>query len=487
MTLLVVGGAGLYFGTLYVLGMRVHELRVRGRRCRTPGPWRSQRRRIGARASPELFVAGLPACKFLDRPSTEPDRRLADVDLLPSRDRSRLSLISAMDLVRGLHNLVPRHRGCVATIGNYDGVHRGHQHIIAACAPSVGPRGAGGGGHVRADAARVFEGAAAPSRLTRLREKLEALASCGVDRVVVLRFDDRMRGMAAAEFVDRLLVDGLGARHIVVGHDFHFARRREGNIDTLRRRASRARVHGGGGRPVPRRRRARQQFAGARGAQPRRPRARHPPARTAVPHGGRVRLGKRLGRHARLSDGQPRPAPQGRAAVGHLCRAGQRRGPGDHPAVASLGTRPTVDGTDPLLEVHLFDWDGDLYGRISTWTSSPACATSRSSSRSTRWSPRCTGTRRRRGGARHLINWPATRRPLPHGRLQAHRQPARDGLPDEGGPRPARARDARLVGGTRHLREAARGVARAARRSSCTTARRTRTARSTSATRSTRS
>ncbi len=140
-----------------------------------------------------------------------------------------------MELVRGLHNLRERHRGSVVTIGNYDGVHRGHQHMLAA---------------VREHAARLglpatvitfeptprefFEGEAAPSRLMRLREKMEALPLYGVDRVVVLRFDRRMQGMPAQEFVERLLVQGLGVRHMVVGHDFHFARRREGTIATLR-------------------------------------------------------------------------------------------------------------------------------------------------------------------------------------------------------------------------------------------------------------
>lgn len=269
-----------------------------------------------------------------------------------------------MDLVRGLHNLTLRHRGCVATIGNYDGVHRGHQHIIAAlreraaslALPAVvvtfepTPR-------------EYFEGAAAPSRLTRLREKLAALESCGVDRVVVLRFDDRMRSMAAAEFVDRLLVDGLGVRHVVVGHDFHFARRREGTIGTLR---TAGQVHGFTVEEV-------DQFlvdgervssslvreALNRGDLDRATRLLGRPYRMA----GRVRLGKKLGRQlgfptANLALHRKVVPLWGIFAV-RVSGAGLR----DHPAVASLGTRPTVDGTDPLLEVHLFDWEGDLYGR----------------------------------------------------------------------------------------------------------------------------
>jgi riboflavin kinase/FMN adenylyltransferase len=269
-----------------------------------------------------------------------------------------------MDLVRGLRNLAPHHRGCVATIGNYDGVHLGHQHIIAAlrerasslAVPAVvvtfepTPR-------------EYFEGAAAPSRLTRLREKLEALESCGVDRVVVLRFDDRMRGMGADEFVGRLLVDGLGARHVVVGHDFHFARRREGTIETLRAAGT---VHGFSVEEVG-------QFlvdgervssslvreALNRGDLERATRLLGRPYRMA----GRVRLGKRLGRQLGYPTANLALHRKVVPLWGIFAVRASGAGLVDHPAVASLGTRPTVDGTDPLLEVHLFDWDGDLYGR----------------------------------------------------------------------------------------------------------------------------
>jgi len=144
-------------------------------------------------------------------------------------------MMTAMELVRGMHNLRPEHRGCVATIGNFDGVHLGHQHMIEAMRLHASALGLPAAVITFEPTPReYFEGPAAPSRLTRLREKLAALACHGVDRVVVLRFDERMRGMGATEFVDRLLVEGLGVRHLVVGHDFHFARRREGTVATLR-------------------------------------------------------------------------------------------------------------------------------------------------------------------------------------------------------------------------------------------------------------
>jgi riboflavin kinase/FMN adenylyltransferase len=184
-----------------------------------------------------------------------------------------------------------------------------------------------------------------------------------VDRAVVLRFDDRMRGMGADEFVGRLLVEGLGVRHVVVGHDFHFARRREGTIETLRAAGA---VHGFSVEEVG-------QFlvdgervssslvreALNRGDLDRATRLLGRSYRMA----GRVRLGKRLGRQLGYPTANLALHRKVVPLWGIFAVRASGAGLVDHPAVASLGTRPTVDGTDPLLEVHLFDWDGDLYGR----------------------------------------------------------------------------------------------------------------------------
>jgi riboflavin kinase/FMN adenylyltransferase len=269
-----------------------------------------------------------------------------------------------MDLVRGLHNLAPHHRGCVATIGNYDGVHLGHQHIIAALRGRASALGVPAVVVTFEPTPReYFEGAAAPSRLTRLREKLAALQSYGVDRVVVLRFDDRMRGMGAAEFVDRLLVTGLGVHHVVVGHDFHFARRREGTIETLRAAGAihRFSVEEVGQFLVDGERVSSSLVREAlnRGDLDRATRLLGRPYRMA----GRVRLGKRLGRQLGYPTANLALHRKVVPLWGIFAVRASGAGLADHPAVASLGTRPTVDGTDPLLEVHLFDWDGDLYGQ----------------------------------------------------------------------------------------------------------------------------
>jgi riboflavin kinase/FMN adenylyltransferase len=269
-----------------------------------------------------------------------------------------------MELVRGMHNLRQRHRGCVATIGNYDGVHLGHQHMLAAVRARADELGVPAVVITFEPTPReFFERSAAPSRLTRLREKLQALELYGVDRVLVLRFDRRMQGMAAREFVDRLLVEGLGVRHIVVGHDFHFARRREGAIATLRDAGAR---HGFTVQEVDQFLLGGERISSSllrealnRGDLDRASRLLGRPYRMA----GRVRRGQQLGRKlgyptANLALHRKVVPLWGILAV-RVSGAGLDR----HPAVASLGTRPTVNGTDPLLEVHLFDFDGDLYGQ----------------------------------------------------------------------------------------------------------------------------
>jgi riboflavin kinase/FMN adenylyltransferase len=141
-----------------------------------------------------------------------------------------------MQLVRGLHNLKPDHHGSVATIGNFDGVHLGHQSVfrhlmemgqeldlpttVVTFEPQ--PR-------------EFFQPDSAPARLTRLREKLQAIEESGVQRVVVLEFNKRLAAMPAETFVRELLIKGLGARFLSVGDDFRFGRGREGDFQLLRK------------------------------------------------------------------------------------------------------------------------------------------------------------------------------------------------------------------------------------------------------------
>ena len=269
-----------------------------------------------------------------------------------------------MELVRGMHNLRERHRGCVVTIGNYDGVHRGHQHMIAALRARATELGVPAVIVTLEPAPReFFAGDAAPARLTRLREKLDALAMYGVDRLVVLRFDQHLRDMGANEIVERLLVKGLGVRHMVVGHDFHFARNREGTIETLREAGLQ---HGFTVEEVERFLDDGDRVSSSlvrealgSGDLARATQLLGRPYRMA----GRVRRGQQLGR--RLGYPTANLALHRKVVPLWGVFAVRVSGAGlvDHAAVVSLGTRPTINGTEPLLEVHVFDFDRDIYGK----------------------------------------------------------------------------------------------------------------------------
>lgn len=270
-----------------------------------------------------------------------------------------------MELVRGLHNTGKAVRGCVLTVGNFDGVHLGHQQMIRAVQERAARLRAPGAVLVFEPSSKEFiDPDGAPARLTRWREKYVALAAAGVDRLVTLRFNDCMRAMSPQAFVDELIVETLGASHVVVGHDFRYGSQALGTIETLREAG---RVRGFGVEEIApfvidgvrvsstavRDRLERGNFAGAAVLLGR-------PYRMV----GHVAHGRRLGRAlgfptANLHLMRRKSPVWGISAVKVF-------GVSSAPVagVASLGTRPTVDGTEPLLEVHIFDFDGDLYGRL---------------------------------------------------------------------------------------------------------------------------
>ena len=268
-----------------------------------------------------------------------------------------------MELVRGLRNMSQRPGGCVLTVGNYDGVHLGHQQMIGVLKLRAAELRSTATVLVFEPSSKEFiDPEGAPARLTRWREKYLALAALGVDRLVTLRFDEAMRAMTPECFVD-LIVGGLGTRHIVVGNDFRYGCNAGGTIDSLRA-AGEARGFGveqiapfvfDGVRvssTAVRERLARSDFAGAQRLLGR-------PYRML----GRVVHGRELGRTlgfptANLQLKRRRPPVKGVMAVRVFGIA-----PNALSAVASLGTRPTVNGTDMLLEVYVFDFDEDLYGR----------------------------------------------------------------------------------------------------------------------------
>ncbi len=139
-----------------------------------------------------------------------------------------------MELIRGLHNLRDKHRGCVATIGNFDGVHLGHQKVLQQVKQKAAEMGLPSVVIIFEPQPReFFAGSDAPPRLTRFDEKVRLLRDQGIDRVLCLTFNARLRSMSAQAFVDELLLNGLHVRHFVVGDDFRFGCDRTGDYAML--------------------------------------------------------------------------------------------------------------------------------------------------------------------------------------------------------------------------------------------------------------
>src|SRR5688572_28347668 len=262
------------------------------------------------------------------------------------------------------HGSLQNARGrCALTIGNFDGVHRGHRALIdrvtakarevglTSCVLTFEP-------HPR----EFFAREAAPARLTRLRDKLELMAAAGVKRVHIARFDARFAALSAARFIEQVLVGGLGTRWLLVGRDFRFGERRSGDFGTLEdaalqhgfRLESMPDVLFDGERVLSSAVRAALQAGDLQAAE----------RLLGHPYtiSGRVAHGAKLGRGLGFPTANivlRRTAPiSGIFAVEVEGIVGGKR-----TGVASVGRRPTVNPVPiPLLEVHLFDWEGDLYG-----------------------------------------------------------------------------------------------------------------------------
>jgi riboflavin kinase/FMN adenylyltransferase len=135
-----------------------------------------------------------------------------------------------MELIRGLHNLRPRHRGCVATIGAFDGVHLGHQAVLRHLLEKSAEFGLPSTIIVFEPLPReYFSPLEAPARIMSFREKFQELRYEGVDRLLRIRFNEDLRSMSAQEFVDEVFVAGLGVRYVVLGDDFRFGNDRQGD------------------------------------------------------------------------------------------------------------------------------------------------------------------------------------------------------------------------------------------------------------------
>lgn len=272
-----------------------------------------------------------------------------------------------MRLIRGLQNLQSHPiTACVATIGNYDGVHRGHQAVLASLAAEGRARGLPVVVIVfEPTPAEFFAAEQAPARLTRLVDKLPTLALCGVDAVLSLRFNESLAATEPAQFANDLS-DLLGVRHLVVGDDFRFGKDRCGDFELLKtvgkQRGYTVETHptvAAGDERISstliRELLAIGDLGKAAGllGQPFRVTGR-------VVHGDK--LGRQLGFPTANIPLRRNKSPVSGVFV--VTVEGLESGP--HKAVANVGRRPTVNGVGDRLEVHLLHYKGDLYGKRLT-------------------------------------------------------------------------------------------------------------------------
>ena len=269
-----------------------------------------------------------------------------------------------MELIFGLHNLKPAVTPCVATIGNFDGVHLGHQAVLG----QLVEKGAAMNLPTtlitfEPTPAEYFAQDKAPARLTTFREKFVTLKRFAIDRLLVLPFNQRMALMSAEDFISTTLIEGLDIRYLVVGDDFRFGKDRAGDFELLEKtgkensftvvsmpsfRIDNERVSSSG-------------------------------IRSALADGDFTRAERLLGRHYHMAGKVAHGDKRGRQWGFPTANINMKRkviplrgifavevfGLDHEPVfgVANLGTRPTVGGMRTLLEVHLFDFDEQIYGR----------------------------------------------------------------------------------------------------------------------------
>ena len=273
-----------------------------------------------------------------------------------------------MEFIRGLHNIRPRHRGCVITMGTFDGVHHGHQMLLS---------------HLSAKSKKLrvpsllitfephprefFQVSDVPARLTRFREKIDIFDKINIDRVLCIPFNERSRSISAGVIIERFLVERLGVKYLVIGDNFRFGCNAEGDYSMLKDAGERLNFDVGRVDTL--------LFDHERVSSTR--------IREALNRGdlvlaekllgrpysmmGRVVYGKRLGTElgvptANIRVARKRTAIEGIFTVTVTGLDRMYRG------IASLGTRPTVDGTKHVIEVHLYDFSGDIYNEMLTVT-----------------------------------------------------------------------------------------------------------------------
>lgn len=270
-----------------------------------------------------------------------------------------------MKLLHRVSQIPELNTGCALTIGNFDGVHRGHQSLLVSLQKQA----------IRLQLPMVvllfepqpgeyFKGKQAPARLYRLREKIQTLQACGVDYVYCLKFNRQLANMSPVEFAEQFIFSRLNAKHILLGADFRFGRDRAGDLALLQKLSHK---HGSTVEIYP-------DFcldkARVSSTQIRHALYLGDMARTEALMGrkyslcGRVMQGNGMGRQWGVPTANLNVTLGTLPLNGVFCVQVRRKNNDLHAGVANIGNRPTIDGSKNILEVHLFDFNESLYGEM---------------------------------------------------------------------------------------------------------------------------
>ena len=269
-----------------------------------------------------------------------------------------------MEYIRGLHNLQQYRKDCVATIGNFDGIHLGHQKVLEQLKKIARETSLISTVVIfEPQPIEFFSPGKAPSRLTRLREKLQQFSRHNIDRVVCLRFNQQFSNLSADQFVDDILLKALAVKELIIGDDFHFGKNRQGNYNYLVDISSEKGF----------------KVKTTNTLSCKSERVSSTLIRKALANGEMDKASELLGRPYRISGrvvhGNKRGRTLGFATANiELHRyfspvvgifSGRVHGIEDRSldAIIYVGSRPVFKGKYDILEVHILDYKNDLYGR----------------------------------------------------------------------------------------------------------------------------
>ena len=268
-----------------------------------------------------------------------------------------------MQLVRGIHNIQSKDHGCVLTIGNFDGVHKGHQRVISALVAKAKALNCVAAVLVfEPQPQELFAPDKAPARLCRLRDKYALLAELGVQRLICVNFNFKFASQSAEQFIEHLLVEKLGIKHLIVGDDFHFGKNRVGDFTML---SQAGKTFGF-------------EVTDTASCKMENCRVSSTAIRQALEQDNLVDVENMLGRPysiiGKVFHGDKRGRQLGFPTANVLLK--RRNSPlngvfavkvktndGLFNGVANIGARPTVNGIRQQLEVNIFNFDDDLYGQ----------------------------------------------------------------------------------------------------------------------------